>query len=91
MTDLSSQYLLGLKALKKKGIDYSIKQLHLGVEHFERIKMGDYSDVKEVFIGLPFGMDDDFRNNDYKDSSDDSYDDDDDNVVDNSFDGCHDQ
>ena len=45
----SYSYLGGLQALKKKGVEFCIKQLNLGVEHFARITAGDYSKIQECF------------------------------------------
>lgn len=55
--EVSNRYLLGLRALKKKGVDYCISQLHLGVQHFEKITLGDYSDMKELFFNFPLDHD----------------------------------
>ncbi|XP_028394843.1 uncharacterized protein LOC114518989 [Dendronephthya gigantea] len=52
----SHSYLCGLQALKKKGLEYCIKQLNMGVEHFSRITAGDYSKVQECFHGFPWSL-----------------------------------
>lgn len=45
----SNSYLRGLQAIKKKGVDYCIGQLSLGVEHFVKITKADYGEINEIF------------------------------------------
>ena len=54
---MSSRCLFDLKALKKKGIDYCINQIYLGVEQFGKITLGDYSNMKECFVSFPLNED----------------------------------
>jgi hypothetical protein len=88
---VSSRYLFGLNALKKKGIDHCINQIHLGVEQFGKITFGDYSNMKECLVGFPSNMDEDFGANsnfdwtNKSDSSDDDDDDVDDDEMDSNF------
>ena len=87
---MSSRYLFGLKALKKKGIDHCINQIHLGVEQFGKITLADYLDMKDCLVGFPSDMDEDFGANsnfDWTNKSESSDDDDDvdDDEMDSNF------